>query len=149
MSGIAIETATMEEVFLAVSTHLKNGEIDDAIDLFAEEFTYKDCGIGLEFTNKERLAEFFQKTREVFPDSCLQIDSILMSVDHVVGEWKLHTTVTEPFYAGLTRTRQILLDGVSVVRTKNGKITGWSDYYDGLTSRRTALAAHFTDWDGF
>jgi hypothetical protein len=41
---------------------------------------------------------------------------------------------------------QILLHGVSVVRTKNGEITEWSDYYDGLTSRRTALAAHFTDW---
>jgi steroid delta-isomerase-like uncharacterized protein len=146
MSGIAIERAATEKVVLTVVTHLKNGEIDDAIDLFAEEFTYKDRGIGLEFTNKERLAEFFQKTRELFPDSCLQIHSILTSVDRVVGEWTLHTTVTEPFYAGLSRKVQILLYGVSVVRTKNGKITDWSDYYDGLTSRRTALAAYFTDW---
>jgi steroid delta-isomerase-like uncharacterized protein len=148
MSAIAIERARTEEVILSVVAHLKNGEIDDAINLFAEEFTYRDRGIGLEFTNKERLAEFFQKTREFVPDSCLQIDSMLMSVDHVVGEWTLHTTVTEPFYPGLMRKVPILLHGVSVVRTKNGKITRWSDYYDGLTSRRTALAAHFTDWDG-
>ena len=24
--------------------------------------------------------------------------------------------------------------------------TDWADYYDGLTSRRTAVAAHFTEW---
>ena len=149
MGGIAIERTATEDVVLTVVTHLEKGEIDDAIDLFAAEFTYKDHGIGLEFTNKERLAEFFQKTREFFSDFSLQIDSILMSVDHVVGEWTLHTAVTEPFYAGLSRKVQILLAGVSVVRTKNGKITDWSDYYDGLTSRRTALAAYFTDWDGF
>jgi hypothetical protein len=38
------------------------------------------------------------------------------------------------------------LQGVSIVRADNGKITDWSDYYDGLTSRRTALASYFTEW---
>jgi steroid delta-isomerase-like uncharacterized protein len=149
MSEIAIERAATEQVVLTVVTQLKNGEIDDAIDLFAEEFTFTDRGIGLEFKDKGRLAEFFRKTHELFPDSCVQIESILMSADHVVGEWTLQTTVTEPFYAGLPRKVQVLLHGVSVVRTKYGKITDWSDYYDGLTSRRIALAAYFTDWNGF
>ena len=146
MSESAFETATSEQVVLPVATRLDNGNIDDAIARFAEEFTFKDRGIGLEFKDKGRLTEFFQKTREYFPDSSLQVDSILMSLDHVVSEWTLHTSVTEPFYGALSRKVQILLHGVSVVRTKNGKITEWSDYYDGLTSRRTALAAYFTDW---
>ena len=146
MSESAFETATSEQVVLPVLTRLDNGNIDDAIARFAEEFTFKDRGIGLEFKDKGRLTEFFQKTREYFPDSSLQIDSILMSLDHVVSEWTLHTSVTEPFYGALSRKVQILLHGVSVVRTKNGEITEWSDYYDGLTSRRTALAAYFTDW---
>ena len=146
MSESAFETATSEQVVLPVLTRLDNGSIDDAIARFAEEFTFKDRGIGLEFKDKGRLTEFFQKTREYFPDSSLQADSILMSLDHVVSEWTLHTSVTEPFYGALSRKVQILLHGVSVVRTKNGEITEWSDYYDGLTSRRTALAAYFTDW---
>jgi steroid delta-isomerase-like uncharacterized protein len=146
MSESAFETATSEQVVLPVLTRLDNGNIDDAIARFAEEFTFKDRGIGLEFKDKGRLTEFFQKTREYFPDSSLQVDSILMSLDHVVSEWTLHTSVTEPFYGALSRKVQILLHGVSVVRTKNGEITEWSDYYDGLTSRRTALAAYFTDW---
>jgi steroid delta-isomerase-like uncharacterized protein len=146
MSESAFETGTSEQVVLPVLTRLDNGNIDDAIARFAEEFTFKDRGIGLEFKDKGRLTEFFQKTREYFPDSSLQVDSILMSLDHVVSEWTLHTSVTEPFYGALSRKTQILLHGVSVVRTKNGEITEWSDYYDGLTSRRTALAAYFTDW---
>jgi steroid delta-isomerase-like uncharacterized protein len=146
MSESAFETGTSEQVVLPVLTRLDNGNIDDAIARFAEEFTFKDRGIGLEFKDKGRLTEFFQKTREYFPDSSLQVDSILMSLDHVVSEWTLHTSVTEPFYGALSRKVQILLHGVSVVRTKNGEITEWSDYYDGLTSRRTALAAYFTDW---
>jgi steroid delta-isomerase-like uncharacterized protein len=146
MSEIAIQMTTSEEVVLPVLTHLNNGNIDDAVARFAEDFTFKDRGIGLEFRDKERLTEFFQKTREFFPESFLQIDSILVSVDHVVSEWTLHTTFTEPFYGGASRKVQVSLYGVSVVRTKNGKITEWSDYYDGLTSRRTALAAHFEEW---
>ena len=146
MSESAFETATSEQMVLPVLTRLDNGNIDDAIARFAEEFTFKDRGIGLEFKDKGRLTDFFQKTREYFPDSSLQVDSILMSLDHVVSEWTLHTSVTEPFYGALSRKVQILLHGVSVVRTKNGEITEWSDYYDGLTSRRTALAAYFTDW---
>jgi steroid delta-isomerase-like uncharacterized protein len=146
MSKVAIEMAASEEVVLPVLTHLNNGNIDDAINRFAEEFTFKDRGIGLEFKDKGRLTEFFQKTREFFPESFLQIDSTLVSFDHLVSEWTLHTTVTEPFYGGASRKVQVLLYGVSVVRTKDGKITEWSDYYDGLTSRRTALAAHFVEW---
>ena len=146
MSEIVVETAASERVVLSVLTRLNHGNIDDAIARFAEEFTFKDRGIGLEFKDKGLLTEFFQKTREYFPESSLQVDSILVSLDHVVSEWTLHTSVTEPFYGALSRKVQILLQGVSVVRTKNGEITEWSDYYDGLTSRRTALAAHFTDW---
>jgi steroid delta-isomerase-like uncharacterized protein len=146
MTEIAVEKAASEQVVLSVLTRLNDGNIDDAIARFAEEFAFKDRGIGLEFKDKGRLTEFFQKTREYFPDSALQVDSILVSFDHVVSEWTLRTSVKEPFYGALSRRVQILLHGVSVVRTRDGEIAEWSDYYDGLTSRRTALAAHFTDW---
>jgi SnoaL-like domain len=103
MSEIAIEMAASEQVVLPVLTRLNHGNINDAITCFADEFTFKDRGIGLEFKNKGRLAEFFQKTREYFPDSSLQADSILVSFDRVVSEWTLHINVTEPFYGALSR----------------------------------------------
>ncbi len=146
MIEIPIGMAASEEVVVTALTRLKNGKIDDAIARFAEEFRFKDHGIGLEFKDKERLREFFQKTRELYPDSFLRTDTILVSGDHVIIEWTLQTTLMEPFYGALSRKVRVSLRGASIVRTDKGMITGWSDYYDGLVSRRTALASYFTEW---
>jgi len=69
-----------------------------------------------------------------------------MRGNHVITEWTLQTTLTEPFYGGLTRRVQVSLHGTSIVRIDNGRITDWTDYYDGLTSRPAALASYFTEW---
>jgi hypothetical protein len=68
-----------------------------------------------------------------------------VSGEHVITEWTLKTTITEPFYGGLSRKVPVSLHGASIVRIADGKITDWSDDYDGLTSRRTALASYFTE----
>jgi hypothetical protein len=61
-------------------------------------------------------------------------------------EWNLQTILMEPFYSGVKLRVPVSLRGASIVRTENGKITDWAEYYDGLTARRTALAAHFAEW---
>ena len=146
MNEILIGKAASEEVVLAALADLENGKIEAAIARFAGEFRFKDHGIGLEFKDKERLAEFFQKSRQLYPDSSLQTDTTFVSGEHVITEWTLQATLTEPFYGGLSRKVPISVHGTSVVRTDNGTITNWADYYDGLSSRRTALAAYFTEW---
>jgi SnoaL-like polyketide cyclase len=146
MNDIQLDTAVQREVVMTVLTHLKKGEIQDATACFAESFQFNDWGIGLEFSNRSRLAEFFQKTRELYPNSSLQTDRILVSGDHVITQWILHTVLTEPFCGGLLRKIPISLHGASIIRTENGKVKDWSDYYDGLKSRRTALATHFEEW---
>jgi SnoaL-like polyketide cyclase len=146
MSEIATENGESESVVLAALTYLKNGKIGDAIACFADEFTFKDHGMGLEFKDKERLSEFFQKTQELYPDSLLLTDTIFVIGDDVITEWTLQATLTEPFYGGLSRKVPVTVHGASIVRTDNGKIADWADYYDGLVSRRTALASYFTDW---
>ena len=146
MSEIQIGIAAQGQVVTTVLMHLKNGKINDATACFAEKFEFKDRGIGLEFNDRGRLAEFFHKTRELYPDSSLQTDTIFVSGDHVITEWTLRTTITEPFYGGLSRKVPVSLHGASIVRIESGKITDWLDYYDGLASRRTALAFYFTEW---
>jgi hypothetical protein len=46
MSEIAIEMPASEQVVLPVLTRLNHGNINDTIARFAEEFTFKDRGIG-------------------------------------------------------------------------------------------------------
>ena len=134
-----------EGVVLTVLSDLKNGKIEDALVGFAVEFRFKDHGIGLEFKDKQRLAEFFYKTRELYPDSVLHTDTIFDADNRVITEWTLRFTLTEPFYGGLKRTVKVFVHGVSIVRIENGKVSDWADYYDALTSRRTALASFFTE----
>jgi steroid delta-isomerase-like uncharacterized protein len=145
MSDIPTGVAVLEGVVLTTLTHLSNGEVDDAVAHFAEEFRFNDRGMGLEFKDKERLAEFFEKAWQLYPDSVRKTNTIFPSGDHVVTEWTLQTTLAEPFH-GLLLKVPVSVDGTSIVRTHNGWITYWADYYDGLTSRRTALGAHFAEW---
>jgi SnoaL-like domain len=146
MNEVSSQITASEEVVLNALTNLKDGKTEDAIARFAGEFSFKDHGLGLEFNDKDRLAEFFRKTREFYPDSFLQTDTIFLSGDHVITEWTLQAVLTVPFYGGLTGRVRVSLHGTSIVRTENGLITDWADYYDGPTSRRTALASYFTEW---
>jgi hypothetical protein len=145
-NGAAIGTANSESLVLTVVTALRKGQIDNAINQFGEQFAFNDYGTGLEFRDKARLTEFFQKTRELYPHSLLLTDSIFVSGDHVISEWTVRDMITERIFGEYSREVPICVHGVSVVRIENGEITEWSDYYDRLTSRRTALASYFTDW---
>jgi steroid delta-isomerase-like uncharacterized protein len=146
MSPVSVQTLSPERVVSEVLTHLNQEQIEDAIACFAADFRYQDHGIGSEFRHKERLTEFFRKTRELYPDYFLRTDQTFLSGDHVITQWTLQGTISEPFYSGLTRNLPLSLPGVSIVRVENDKIADWADYYDGLNSRRTVLAAHFTEW---
>jgi len=145
MSEVSIQTLSPQIVVSEVLRQLNQEQIEDAVAWFTTDCRYKDHGTGLEFRDKERLTEFFRKTRELYPDYFLLADQTFMSGEHVITQWTLQVTITEPFYAGLTRRIPISIAGVSIVRTDHGKIADWADYYDGFTSRRTALAAHFTE----
>jgi hypothetical protein len=138
--------ATPELVVSAVLKHLNTGQIEDATTCFAQQFTFKDHAIGLEVSDKQRLTQFFEKARELYPVFLLQTRNIFVSGEHVIAEWILQYTITEPFYAGLTRKLSFSLPGASIARVEEGKVATWADYYDGLTSRRTALGAFFTEW---
>jgi predicted SnoaL-like aldol condensation-catalyzing enzyme len=147
MTHVQLEAAVQHGVALAVLTHLQKGEINKATAYFAESFHFNDHGIELEFTDLRQLADFFKKDRELYPESSLQLDRLSVSGDYVTIQWVRHTVFTEPFFfGGLSRKVSIALHGASIVRIEDGRIKEWSDYYDGLTSRRTSLAARFTEW---
>jgi hypothetical protein len=66
MSELGIATAATGKILLAVVSHLNEGNIEDAVTLFADPFSFNDHGIRLEFNTKDRLAEFFWKARELY-----------------------------------------------------------------------------------
>jgi hypothetical protein len=108
---------------LTMLSHLKNGKIGDAIARFAEEFRFKDHGIGLEFKDKDCLAEFFHQDTGTLP-------GLFLADGHDVREWRPRdhrmdaSSHVDGAFLRRTRTKgPSLLAGVSIVRTANGKIT--------------------------
>jgi NAD(P)-dependent dehydrogenase (short-subunit alcohol dehydrogenase family) len=85
-------------ILQSVLAALNEGKISEAVDQFDERFTFTDHALDLKFTDKGRLIEFFQKTRELFPDTVLEVDSTFQCGNHAVAEWKLTaTTQTLPY----------------------------------------------------
>ena len=146
MSELGIASAAPDKIVRAVISDFNEGNIEDAVALFADQFSFKDHGVRLEFNTKDRLAEFFRKARELYPDSLLQTERIFVSGSNALTEWTLQATLIEPAFGSCRWKVPISLHGASVVRTEKGRITSWSDYYDGLISRRTALASYFAEW---
>ena len=136
--------STPKYTLQSVLTALNHGKISEAVDQFDDDFTFNDQALGLEFTDKGRLSEFFQKSRELFPDTVVEVISTFESGDHVIAEWKLTATQTISYWIQLQVPISLL--GVSIAEIKNGRIIHWSDYYDEDTSRRVTLASLFTDW---
>lgn len=131
----------MESAFAALS----EGRISELVEHFDEPFIFKDHALTLEFTEKTRLTDYFQKARELFPDSRLQVVSIKESGNHAIAEWKLTATQTVPC-GSMSYRFPVSLHGATIACVENERIVEWSDYYDQSSSRRTSLAAFFTDW---
>ena len=134
MNEAAMVAARHEEKVLSALSHLRNGNIEDALVEFAEEFCFTDRALELEFTDRKRLREFLLKERGLYSGSSFHIKKSVVTEDHVIAEWLLQYTVKESFYGDFSRDVPVSLQGVSVVRTREGKVTEWSDYYDGLIS---------------
>ena len=134
-----------QRILQSVLEALNQGGILQAMDQFEDDLTFNDQALGLDFTDKGRLTEFFEKCREYFPDTVVEVNSVFECGDRVVAEWKLNATETVPF--GPTQLRKpISVRGTSIVQIQNGRVTRWSDYYDSVASRRFKVAAFFEEW---
>ena len=146
LNDASAEPTTPDWILQTALAAWRQGNLVAAANQFNDQFTFTDHALGLEFKDKGRLTEFLAKTRELFPDTERKANTIFSSGDRVISEWTLTATNTEPFLGGRPRNIPIYLQGISVVKIQNGKISQWSDYYDQLKSRRYSIAALFTDW---
>jgi len=124
---------------------LSAGRVSEAVEQFADCFTFNDRALTLEFREKVRLTEFFEKSRELFPDAVLEMVSVFGEGNHAIAQWRLSATQTVP--CGPIGYRfPISVLGATIVRVEDERIVQWSDYYDQSSSRRMSLVAFFPDW---
>ena len=148
-SGAALTgVRSHKRILLSTVAAISGGKISEAVAAFNDQFTFTDNALGLAFSDKTRLTEFFQKSRQLFPDTKLVVTSTFESGDHVIAEWKLTAMEVVPYLALRTTSfrRPFSLPGVSVVEIKHARIVNGSDYCDLPTSRRMGLGAFFEEW---
>src|SRR5262249_17838419 len=73
-------------ILQSVLDALNEGRIAEAVAQFDDHFTFTDHALDLEFTDKSRLIEFFQKARELFPDTVVEVDSSFQCGGYVSAE---------------------------------------------------------------
>ena len=139
--GVSAPTHILESILAA----LNQGKVSEVADQFDDHFTFVDHALDIEFKDKERLIPFFHKSREFFPDSAVEVDSTFACGDHAIAVWKLTATQTESCGSQHYRFPTVV-EGSTIITIRNGRVIGWSDYYDQITSRRVGLAAFFKEW---
>jgi ketosteroid isomerase-like protein len=122
--------------------------IPEALSYFQDDAKFHDYALNLNFDTKERLALYFHKIAETFPDGAIQVDEVLESKETSIVTWTF-TAVREPSSYPHQRHVRIVLNGVSIATFCSGRIVEWRDYYDALISQRLGLAASFVDWQEY
>jgi SnoaL-like polyketide cyclase len=126
-------------------TALRDGRISEAVEHFDKRFNFNDHALSLEVTDKLRLAEFFEKAHELFPDTALEVVSLTEGGDYAIAAWKL--TATQTSSCGSSSYQfPVVVHGSTIVRVERARIVQWSDYYDHASFRRIGLASHFKEW---
>ena len=135
---------TPRAILRSTLTALSEGRISDAVAQFDDCFKFNDHALALEFTDKSHLTEFFQKAPELFPDTALEVGSLIESGDRAIAEWKLAATQTLR-YGSISKRIRIHSHGSTIARVTNAGIVQWADYYDHVSSQ-LLLGAWFTEW---
>ena len=84
--------STPQWILQSVLAALSEGRISEVLDQFDDHFSFTDHALALEFTDKGRLTEFLYKSRELFPDTVVEVVSIFECGDHAIAEWNLTAT---------------------------------------------------------
>ena len=137
-------TDTPQQILRSALAALSEGRVSEIVEQFADRFTFNDHGLGLEFTDKTRLTEFFEKSRELFPDTTLEIGCLFEGGDHAIAEWRLSATESVSL-SSISRRIPFSLEGSTIISVANGRIVRWSEYYDQSSSLPISLGAFFTE----
>lgn len=81
------ESSEMNEpqaILQSALADLSDPRISEVVEQFADHFTFNDHALALELKNKGRLAKFFEKSREVFPDSAFEIGFMFQTGDRAI-----------------------------------------------------------------
>ena len=112
LKEITTRQRPLADILKSMLTSLSEGRITDFVAGFQSPFQFTDHALNLQFKEHQQLTEFLEKSRELFPDTVMEVFSVFQSGDAAIAEWKLRATQTvSP--GSMNLRMPILLSGVS------------------------------------
>src|SRR5215468_12081878 len=107
------EAKARSDILDSMLAALSKGKITEFVERFGDDFKFTDHALNLEFTDKGRLIEFLKKSRELFPDTVVEVRSTFEIKDNAIAEWAL-TATESAGYGSMQLRLPISLSGVSI-----------------------------------
>src|SRR5260370_41652668 len=82
----SVEATTSDRILQTALAAWRQGDFEEVVDQFNDQFTFTDHALGLEFKDKGCLTEFLAKIGERYPDSERKTNTIFSSGDRVIGD---------------------------------------------------------------
>src|SRR5262245_52841674 len=76
LNGIRTGERPLADILKSMLTSLSEGRITDFVAGFQSPFEFTDHALDLEFKEHRQLAEFLEKSRELFPDTAMEVVSV-------------------------------------------------------------------------
>ncbi len=123
---------TNEAIAVSFMESLNSHDISKLISLFSENCLYEEVATGRRYTGRNNIAAYIRSTIDGIPDTKFKTVNILANDSLAVVEW-LWTGTNSVGWAemGIPATNKSLkLQGLSIMKIKNGLITRNRDYWD-------------------
>src|SRR5215831_14681882 len=88
------EATSRSDILTSMLADLSDGKTTEFVERFGDDFKFTDHALNLQFREHQQLTEFLEKSRELFPDTVMEVFSVFQSGDAAIAEWKLRATQT-------------------------------------------------------
>lgn len=106
------------------------------LDLFAEEFVWRDAGVPEPMTTREEAIRFMQSWFTAMPDMRTSTTNLVVGEDSFAGEARFEGTHTGPLAMGGSEVpatnRHVVGRGAYFVKVRDGKIVEFSSLPDAM-----------------
>src|SRR5215471_3371278 len=81
LNGITTEQPSIADILKSMLTCLSEGRITDFVAGFHSPIKFTDHALDLQLNERQQLTEFLEKSRELFPDTVMEVVSVFQSGD--------------------------------------------------------------------
>ena len=142
MATTATADRTEQLVREYVTVLWQDHDFERTPEFVADSVTYSDPTLSKPVSGPREFAAFLRDTETAFPDFHVTLETVVAEDDVAMAEWTFRGTHEGPMNGIPATGRPVAVRGMSIVRSKDGKIVDDRAYWD-MADVRTQLGLDF------